>query len=434
MRNQAESRTVLLITYYFPPLGMGGTQRVAKLCKYLPGFGWRPIVVTVRAGEAYYRTDETLLGDVSSVTVLRTGSLDPLTVAGYFRRRASGDHGLAGVSRLAKLGYLLLPDSKVGWIPFAAKEVLRLLRRRRADVLLVSSPPHSAQFLGLWLWKRTSIPWVADFRDRWYRGEFQPEPTLLHRALDRLGERIVARTADGIVCVTDGLRRHFEQLGARGLVTCIYNGYDPADFAEAQKRKLVRPAGGDRMCIAFVGAITQVAWPGELLEAVRQLEPGERSRIRLLFIGADLTGKWQRAIAAPELEGVVESRDYLPHPEAVKAMATADALFLPVSEKVSMAYVPGKLFEYLASTRPILASVPDGEARAILERAGCVWISSPGDRRALLANLRGLVHLWEIGALPVREERRFVAFSRTEQARAMAAVLEEVAQRARRNR
>lgn len=421
-------RRLLILSYYFPPMGMGGTQRIAKFCKYLPRFGWQPIVITIRPTHSYFALDNTLVDEVHHVHVERTDSLDPLVLGDRLTRAARSVHDgrrsqLGG--HLARLGGWLIPDSKVGWIPFAIRRAKGLLKNERFDALLVSSPPHSSQLAGAFLKQQAALPWVADFRDRWSRGEFQYEPTPLHRLVNLLCERKIAKSASAIVCVTHGLRSYFASLRPRGWVTCIYNGYDPEDF-ELSGAESAKKEADAKFRLTFVGAVTEVSWPIDLLRAVAGMEPDERRELRVSMVGADLTGKLRRTIQELGVQDVVAARDYLPHRQAVGEMVRADALFLSISRAVSSSYVPGKLFEYLASRRPILASVPEGETDTLLRAAGAAWISRPGDADGLRDNLRLLRHLWHTGVLPVRDPSAIRPYSRVEQTQALAELLDEL--------
>ncbi|NOZ57292.1 MAG: glycosyltransferase family 4 protein [Calditrichaeota bacterium] len=191
-------KRVLILAYYAPPLGMGGTQRVAKFCEYLPEYGWQPVLLTVK-DIAYYARDKELSRSLARTRVERTESLDPQRLVALLSRSPTGVANVSTrQSRWVRLATsLLVPDAKVGWLPFAVLRGVQLVRSLRIHAVLVTSPPHSAQ-LGGWLIARaTGVPWMADFRDRWCAGEFQPGTTRVHRAPRALDGQASGRRGGG---------------------------------------------------------------------------------------------------------------------------------------------------------------------------------------------------------------------------------------------
>ncbi len=190
---------------------MGGTQRTAKFVKYLPDFGWEPIVLTVK-DVAYFAKDESLLQDVMKAKVIRTGSLDPQRMLSIFRRRKAAvnsetrEPGVQRWEALSRLiAWFLVPDAKILWIPFVISRALFAIKQGNINCLLTTGPPHSVHLAGIILKKLTHLPLVLDFRDGWSKGNFQNEPTKLHRRLNRYLEKSVLEKADGVVAVSNRL-------------------------------------------------------------------------------------------------------------------------------------------------------------------------------------------------------------------------------------
>ncbi|HFE52585.1 MAG TPA: glycosyltransferase, partial [Bacteroidetes bacterium] len=294
------------------------------------------------------------------------------------------------------------------------------------DAVLVTSPPHSSQLAGWLIARATGVPWVADFRDRWCAGEFQAEPTHLHRALDCALERWVVRRAAGVVAVTHGLARRLGGERGHDAVTTIYNGFDADEFDRERREANQLRQASSRLTITFVGAITEVSWPGALLQAVRRLPASTRRDLLVRFYGLDLTGKLQSFVAELDLEEVVEMRGYVQHGDAVRALLAGDVLYLPVSARVHPGYVPGKLFEYIGSLRPVLASVPEGETAALLRHTGAAWLCPPGDVDCLAAKLKDLYRLWRRRQLPTGDPDSAAPFDRRRQTSQLAAFLNRV--------
>jgi len=173
-------RRVLLIAYYFPPLGLSGVQRVTKFAKFLPDFGWDVSVLTVKP-RSYFAYDESLLTDLDrdEITVHRTASLDPTRFFGS-RRIGMPPEGrrrlVSGISQT-----LFQPDNKIGWFPFAVREGKRLLHEHTHHVILASAPPYTAHLIGSKLSRETGLPLVLDYRDDWVDNPRHTYPTKWHR-------------------------------------------------------------------------------------------------------------------------------------------------------------------------------------------------------------------------------------------------------------
>ncbi len=346
------TKRVLFISYYFPPLGMGGTQRVAKWCKYLQRLGWQVSVLTVKP-IAYYAFDDSLLLELEGVRIIRTGSLDPARLFYLFRpqkeRAAGGKEGST-----SWLYWFLIPDAKILWLPLALWQAWREIRRKKIPFIVTSGPPHSSHFLGWILSKIAGVKWISDFRDSWLQGNLLPVPTALHRFLHRQMEKRIATDADVVTATSQGVADALAAIGKRvtGATHFLPNGYDAEDLADPA------PVSDTRFDVTYVGAISSFADPRTLLEGFRlfaesaQLTPADT---QLHFVGADLTGNLATWVRENNLEEYVDFRGYLSHREAVAAMREADLLIYLVRPGSFHALIPGKTFEYLAAGKPVLA-------------------------------------------------------------------------------
>lgn len=385
---------VLIIAYYFPPLGMGGIQRIAKLVKYLPQFGWQPTVITVK-DIAYYAKDVSLLRDVDSARVIRAGSLEPQRMAGILAARTKPGAPASGFSPGHRLGrciqsllaWFFIPDAKLLWLPFALARSFLLLRNERFAAVLTTSPPHSAHFIGWLLNKLYRLPWVADFRDGWSLGEFQPEPTRYHRWLNRHLEAFVVAQADAVVTVSDGLTRRYSRLRTgQSQPHTITNGFDPDDLRQA-----IPAPRQKRFRICHCGAVGAINDPASFLLALRALldeQPALQSEIEVLFIGTILKPSTPNLVESLELAHNVKLLGNLPHPVALGYTLSADLLLLIISGSASSAFLPGKVFEYLAAQKNILALIPEGETARLLQNSKNVYFAKPGN----LAEVKNVLH------------------------------------------
>lgn len=447
------ARTLLVLAYFFPPLGGGGVQRTVKFLKYLRPLGWRAEVVTVRATD-YWVLDPTLAADVPADTVVyRTAALTGLGLLGRAPGRRRPPAAESGGAPAAESGavpaapvrssaafrwlrrlssFFLVPDAYAGWLPFALARARARLAAGGVDVLLTTSSPDTAHLVGLVLRERFPVPWVADFRDPWVRRLTFEAPTLLHRRLHTWLERRVLERADRVIVTNEATRddflaRHPVIPAARFAV--VPNGYDPEDLAvigELQREQEPRPSG--RLVLAHTGLLSGRRTLEPVLAALARLfaeRPALRGRVHIRQVGPRENVNDALVAAA----GLADCVTFLPpvrHREVLAEMAAADALLLlEAGELEGSLITPGKVFEYLASRRPILAVVPGGPAADLVCATGAGAVVGPGD----IAGLAGLLARWvEDGPPPSRvRDEDLAPYARPALAARLAGVLEELA-------
>jgi glycosyltransferase involved in cell wall biosynthesis len=391
-------RKLLLISYHYPPGAAVGALRWRKFLKYLPESGWSAEVVTVR--ERFLpNQDSSTVADVRTVPVWRTevlpnprsaalaarsilwrltgrGSLatdrDARERGRSFESRQHPDSGRGAGLRRILLSLCWTPDEHLGWLPFGLWRGLAVCRRERFDAIVSSGPPHTAHLIALCLRRATGIRWIADFRDPWT--ENPATPSIIRSALsDRLNafmERAVVRTADRVMATTDRLRNEFVRRYAaepgEKFVT-LWNGFDPDDFST-----IPRPVRGDQFTVAHVGSLYFRRSPVWFLTAVAELI-GEghipARELRVVFVG-DLGGDHRPAALARALGlgSIVREVPVVGHAEAIQWMMRSDLLLLLAQDQPTQ--VPAKVFEYLASGRPILAVTGEGTSADLVRCAG----------------------------------------------------------------
>jgi glycosyltransferase involved in cell wall biosynthesis len=426
-------RHLLLVSHFFPPMGGGGVQRVTKFVKYLAPQGWR---VTVLAGrpEDYWMRDETLLEDVpATARVVRTAAASGL---GVWRRLPGA--GTSGTSRRSSrlfgslrraAAWCLVPDSYVGWRPFALRAARALLQEDPPLALMSSGPPETNHLVALQLHRDTGLPWLADFRDPWFGLHLHPAPTAWHRARHARWERTVLREANAVVATTTWLG---DLLAARApgaaRVHVIRNGYDPADFATAPP---AAAAPGGRLRLVHTGMLTLTRSAAGLLQGLRQLRqthPELRDAFAVELVGARESAN-DELVQRLGLADCVHLRDYVPHRQAIEAMREADVLVLIKHvEPRFRGLVPGKLYEYMGAGRPILALVPPSEAADLVRDGGWGEVAPPDDVASIAAALLRLLQHRRAGSLhtvyPCRGRQQF---ERPAQAGELAALLDGLA-------
>ncbi|MFI5370072.1 MAG: glycosyltransferase [Candidatus Eisenbacteria bacterium] len=392
------SRRVLVLAYFFPPLAGGGVHRVLSFTRHLPAAGWSCTVVCAGADD-YWVRDPSLLDRVPDGTeVLRVPGGTPL--AAWMRARRSSDDAararrpagtFAAARRLADL--VLLPDPYRGWARRAARVARARVAAGGVDVLLTSSPPDSTHLAGLELSRDTGLPWVADFRDPWIGLHFLRPPTPWHAARQRAMERAVVTGADLVLAAS---RTHLDDLRALSprRLELLPNGYEPAPDGAI-------PGRGSRFTMTFTGTSFHMRQTSVFLDAMAlwlAAEPDARPRVRVVLAGPYESG--QRAHAgALGLDDVVEFPGPLPHRETRALQSGADLLLLWKPEGPGYrTMVPGKLYEYLDTGRPVLAALPAGDEAADMVVAAGGERVDPGDSDALASALARRHALWTRGA------------------------------------
>jgi glycosyltransferase involved in cell wall biosynthesis len=384
------SYSLLVLTYHWPPFTGAGAPRWSAMVRHLRGLGHEVTVVTTSLwGSSRPGAEEGVIRtrDLAAIGALRRFLCRP--DPGAARGEAAGGGSAAGVR-----SRLFVPDPfVVSWAPFAAAAARRVIRGRRIDCVITSSPPDSVHLAGFALGRRRPA-WIAELRDGWTLEPLRPAlPTGLQRRLDARLERAVALGADGLVGATgpisDDLARRFERPAST-----IRNGWDPS-LDRGLSTVETPPLEPDRVNLVYTGSLGGIRGHDDrgLLAALREISRDDAQlsgRLRLVIAGP-LTADERVELASPELAKVVRTVGELPRPEALKLQREADALLLITSRDLSIA--TGKLYEYLAAGRPILALAGDNEAAAIVAETGTGRSVPPDDvpgiRRALGAVVSG---------------------------------------------
>ncbi|MFQ5510766.1 MAG: glycosyltransferase [Candidatus Krumholzibacteriia bacterium] len=402
MKQGAAKKHLLMIVPFFPPSAGGGVHRPLSFVKYLERFGWRATVLSPRP-DSYWIDDDTLVAEVpASCAVHRTDSLSGQFVLSRLRPKAPARAQVRSSRRFAflrRLGaWVLIPDTYVGWYPFAVREGRRLLARQEFDAIYSTSPPETAHLVGRRLHGLSALPWVADFRDPWMNLDLLPTPTPVHRWMHRRHERKVCTTAS--VAVTSRwherlLRERYADLKE---IRLIPNGYDHEKFEALQCSV---PATG-KLQILHAGMLTQKRSAVPFLRGLRaflESHPGARERCRVVFVGPRESEN-DRYVDALGLSAIVEFRDSVTHAESLKMERRSHILLL--LKHVDPAYrgiVPGKLYEYLGARRPILALAPEGEAGDLIRRLGRGEVARQEDEQEIAERIGRMYEKYLRGSL-----------------------------------
>jgi len=350
---------VLIITYYWPPSGGPGVQRWLKFVKYLPDFGIQPVVLTVDPSQAEYPVlDQSLEADVTpGLEVYRTGckgvydwykKLTGSKTAPYSGFANESNPGLLQKTARFIRGNFFLPDARRGWIRYAFAEACRIIEKHGIDTIITTGPPHSTHLTGLKIKKKYDAKWIVDFRDPWTTIYYNDSlyQTQWAQKINRRCEQSVLDACDHLLLVADDR----EMLNiASSKVTFIPNGFDDVDFHNK------RPSLPDIFTICYTGTIAGNYPTDKLLEAFRALR--YEFAFRLRFVGK-VTNNIQKKMV-DQLGDSVEFVDFVPHNEAINFMMSSIVLLLVIPQADNNKFIlTGKVFEYLATGRPVLLVGP----------------------------------------------------------------------------
>ena len=441
---------VLFVSYDIPPCARIGAFSCAQIVRYLPSYGWDPIVLSVR--EQYYEMCDPKLE--MPTQVIRTRVL-PHPLALYHRARVSGHDDSTsesfrdtrsaperaargmGAARDVIVSLLDSPDIYAGWIPPAVIAGIRATRRLRATRLVSSGPWWTNHIVGLLLAHLTQLPWVAHFRDPWTHSPGWDQESPFRRRLRAALERRVVTRADAVVCVTEQhtnlLRAHYPDL-TREKFTTIPNGYDEAEWSGITCGDEARVASSE-FAVAYAGTLDDDRTPEPLFKAARGLiDQGELdgSHLRLDFVGHCDMAQGRRVVdiaAEWGLEKCLRLHGVQSKAETLAVVVRSDLLLL-LAEGWPL-QIPAKTYEYLRAGLPILAlAPPDGALAALMGTTGGAWVVDPSNESGIQSALRDAYRGWQRGQPTQRPDPAVVArFDRAGLVGELASVLSRIAPR-----
>lgn len=392
-----EERKVLVVAYYFPPMGLSGVQRILKFVKYLPEFGWKPVVLT-DAPKQYYAYDETLLEDIvnDDIIVYRTGNYPNNTELLKTKQFPSYLFQKAG---RAFLQTIYQPDSKIPWKKPALKMVDRIVKEHSINVVLATAPPFTDFLIAKEINQKYRIPFLIDYRDEWIENPFHFYATPFHKLYSIKLEREILQRAHKTIMLTRRakeilIRRH--RFVSHNDVSIIPHGFDPQDF---QKVTDIKP-DSEKFTITHSGLFQDNRTPKYFLQAVSQFlnkNKEARDTIEARFIGL-MRKRHLKYVKKYNLENVVNITGYLNHSETISNLASSDVLWLMLDDSVR---TPGKMFEYFGAKKTMLVCAPEGAIRQIALESKAALITDPKDVNATEKAITDLYRLWKARSLPV---------------------------------
>lgn len=432
---------LLLVSYFYPPAATG-VRRVLSLVRHLPEHGWYPLVLACKPVRGAGH-DPGPLGDpaIASVPVVRTGSLDPYRLMEVLRPSRGGGGAAPQAGKSSGPGraameflraHLMLPDDRMGWIPLAAREGVRLVRRHRLRAIYSSNYPQSAHLVAMWISSRTGVPWLADFRDGWTQNPAFRAGNPLLGALQQGLESAVADRADRIVTVSPPITRHLQALrpAERTPVETVYNGFEPEEWTAPLPES--GPLEPGRLTLLYAGTFFGRRRPDLFLAALRRvirMRPAWRQRLRVRMRTA-MGQRELRLIKQWGLEDVVHVLPPVSHRDIVAEQRRAEA-YLLVLERGPGAeiMVSQKVFEYLAGGRPVFAIVPPGAAAELLAETGGATLAAESQPRTVARRLARFLEEVDTGRHPLPDPRQLRRFERPRQMARLAEILSEMTSR-----
>ncbi len=429
-------KRILVISYFFPPMGGVGVQRVLKFVKYLPHFGWQPTVLTLKNPD-FRIFDRELSEEIPTHTpIIRTHTIEPsklhhLLVSAVEKLRDScrPERNRTGVefdvtprdrldTRLNN--FLFIPDNRIGWLPFASLAMLlRRCRGEKFDMIFSTSPPFSVHLVGLIAKLIFRKPWVVDLRDLWTLHPHTKPPTRTHLQVSRCMEHRVLKSADKILNVSkpqsEDLMGIYPDIG-RDKFDVIPNGYDSDDFI-ITKQETTNP----RFCLGHVGTlgIHSGRTPYYFLKALADLkrEHPHKTKDMVVFLVGNMdrpSREFVDQIAHEyDLRDTIRCTGFVSHKQARNLMKRFDVLLFLIVRSTkgggsTRGSVSGKLYEYLATGKPILALTEDGPVRDFIEESGCAIVVDHDDIKGIKDKILDCYDRFKQGRLQVRPNWNFI--------------------------
>jgi hypothetical protein len=362
-----KSKKVLIITYYFPPAGGPGVQRWLKFVKYLPEFDIQPIIY-VPANPTYPIIDEGLVSEISDkVIVLKNKIWEPYQLASVFSKNktkkiSSGifphqkKQTFLDKTFLWVRGNLFIPDARVFWVKPSVSYLEKYIKENNIDTIITSGPPHSLHLIGLELKEKLNVKWFADFRDPWTTIGYHKALRLSGYAANKHKklEHKVLNSADTIIVTSKTTKTEFEAITNKP-ISVITNGYD---IENVEKQTL-----DNKFTLAHIGSFLSDRNPQFLWECLVELLqeiPDFKSHLEIKLIGA-VSQEVLDSIANFNLNDYLNLLGYVSHHEAIAHQKKSQVLLLiEINSEDTKSIIPGKLFEYMVSNRPIIAIGPEG--------------------------------------------------------------------------
>ncbi len=394
---------VLVVAYYFPPMGLSGVQRTSKFVKYLPKYNWNPIVLTTEP-KSYYAFDNNLLNELKQATIYRTqnkkvSKKQLKSFPNYFTQK---------IGRLL-YNTLYFPDSKANWKKPALELAKEIIKSKNINAIFATAPPFTDFLIADEIAEIYQKPFIMDYRDIWNGNPFYYYPTPIHRSKSiNLESKLLKNTRK--IIVTTRFAKEFLLKKYRFLnhqdISIIPHGYDPQDFEDVEFEH------SQKFILTHSGVFQDNRNPRYFLKAVAEYlenNPSARNDFELRFVGL-MRKSHLKLISKLGLDDITICTGYLDHSQTIKHLLESSVLWLMQKDNFR---TPGKLFEYLGSRKPILISIPDGALRKLALESESAVATDPDDIKQIKQAINKLYYWWKNNSLPKPKEEFVVQFDRS---------------------
>jgi len=373
-------KKILVIAYIFPPRGGSGVQRTLKFIKYLPDFNWDIFVLTAKNKPAYEK-DETLLKELpKNIKIYRTQNL--ISEGEVKSEKEKKGFDLKKKISNFILNYLLLPDYIIGWFPLTLLKGIKIIKNEKIDIIYSTSYPFTDHLIGYFLKKITRKPWVSDFRDPW--SDFAPYifDSKNRNKINSYLEKKFIKESDKVIVTCEELKKFWDKkynIKNEEKITVITNGYDKNDFNNIKKDKQKLK----KLTIVFTGRFNNemnasITFFKALSNIENNYDKKYKDKIQFKLVGS--SGDLSNILRKYKINDVVDCTGYVPHKKSIEYLYSADILLLTRAEgKGINLTLPGKLFEYIVTKKPILALVMKGATSKFIKKYDLGCVIKPND-------------------------------------------------------
>lgn len=431
-------KNLLVITYYFPPSGGPGVQRVLKHVKYLRQFGWNPIVFTVRDAD-YPAFDYSLMDEIpQDVKVIRSKIFEPYNFYRKLTGKKPGEPVDVNIIKKegAKLtikehiiefirGTFFIPDARIGWYFTSKTELNQIIKENKIDAIYSSSPPYTCSIIAKYAAKKLKVPWIAGFRDPWTDFIQAPPRWFLPKMIDKKMEQQVFQTANFVEVAWLGIQKDalqkYPDLPSNKFIH-IPNGFDSEDYPK------ITQIENKVFTLTYTGSMYGKRNPKALLEAIEILIKESKisqDDFELQFIGR-FGEEVHQMMDHASFKKSIKKINYIPHNESIKKLLESDALLLIVDEsKESEEIVPGKVYEYLGTYKPLLVIAPEqGAVAELIRETGAGLVAHQSNLQKIADNFYQLFSLWKAkNKIKTLNTEAIKKYERKESARKLAELL-----------
>jgi len=439
-------KKILFISYYFPPAGGGGVQRALKFVKHLPSFGWEPVVLSA-SNSMVSQNDESLLQNLPpEVSVYRVRRFSLLPFVDKFRTNKKREYDKNGRPVLAKSknrffmpftcivnwfydfsrylanNILYIPDEHAGWLPGSVVKGIWLVKKHDLKMIFATGNPWTSFLTALILSKLTGVPFIIDFRDPWTLDPYFKSPGAVHKWLSGKFEKLCVHYAEKVLFTCDSCMKAYQKEYPneqnKKFIT-ITHGFELEDF-----RGIV-PTEPEKFTISYIGTLyPRFKWGLDaFFEAVSNLllkNPEIGNNLRINFAGI-AHNCLEYYFEKHKIGEVVKIISYLDHRESLKRMMEASLLLIFDGNRAVQ--IPGKIFEYFASGKPILALVSDeSDVASLMRNANAGMVVDPRN----VKNVEAAILYFYQGKWKEKTSRSIAGFERRKLARCLAGIFDSV--------